>query len=94
MKFTTPEAIRAELNRLGYEAHGKKCRVSIHKEETDAIIHCKDVPKNEKMRWYFCQDIKDEYAVFYSGNKHGKECAFSFWDDDDYLEDIDGFEWV
>jgi len=92
MKFTTPKTIRAELNRLGYKAHGRKCRVSIEGKETEAIIHCKDVPKDLTMRWFFCQDVKDG-SDYYSGDKHGKKYSWSFWDDNEY-EGIDWFEWV
>ena len=91
-KFTTPETIRAELSRLGYEAHGKKCMVSIEGVETEAIIHCKDVPKYKPMRWYFCQDINDG-AWAYSGDKHGKEYSFAYFNDDD-IDGVYWFSWI
>ena len=91
-KFTTPEEIRAELNRFGYEAHGKKCMVSIKGKETEAIIHCKDVPKNALMRWYFCQDVIKGYGSC-SGDQHGKKGSWSFADEDN-TDEFDWFYWL
>ena len=91
MEFTTPEAIRAELNSLGYKAHGRKCIIFLYGEETDAIIHCKDVPKDAEMRWYFCQDVKNG-SHSYTGDKHGKKYSWGFWNNDK-LDGINWFKW-
>jgi hypothetical protein len=93
--FTTPEEIRAELSKLGYAAHGKKCMVVLNDPKNapiEAIIHCKDVPEDMIMRWYFCQDEYIDIGM-HSGNQHGKEYAWSFADNEenDYVYSL---QWI
>ena len=94
--FTTPEEIRAELSRLGDKAHGRKCLVVLAHQRNDpieAIIHCKDVPKSEKMRWYFCQDEYDDGFTFCAGDRHGKKYAWVFCDDNN-RDGVYSLQWL
>lgn len=91
-KLTTPKEIRKYLSDQWYKCHGKKVRCSIGWRECEAIIHVKDVPKDESMHWYFCQDVKDWYDK-YAWDKHGKRYAIVFVNDNfsdwiDWIEPI------
>ena len=81
-KFTTPETIRTELNRLGDKAHGMKVFICNHKYiETEAIISMSVSCYGRKV-WYFCHD-KTDWEGFYIKDCFGKTGSDNFHDDDD-----------
>ena len=85
-KFTTPKKIRAELQRLSYKAHGKRVMASFGSIITEAHIHCVYELEDDKIRWDFCQIIKD-------GRNKNFDNTMSFRDNDDG-DNIHWFYWL